>query len=74
MEQIHNKKKRMPTILNEEQASLWISPNLGEQQIMQLASTQIKDDLLDVHTIKKDFRTAVDPKEFNSFNELPPLR
>ena len=74
MEQIHNKKKRMPTILNEQQASLWISPNLTEQQIMQLAFTQIKDDLLDVHTIKKDFRTALDPKEFNLFNELPPLR
>lgn len=74
MEQIHNKKKRMPTILNDQQASSWISPNLSEQQIMQLASTQINDNLLEAYTIKKDFRTAIDPKEQNTFNELPPLR
>ncbi len=74
MEQIHNKKKRMPTILNDQQASSWISPNLSEQQIMQLASTQIEDNLLEAYTIKKDFRTAIDPKEQNTFNELPPLR
>ena len=32
MEQIHNKKKRMPTILNEAQASEWIEPNLSESK------------------------------------------
>lgn len=74
MEQIHNKKKRMPTILNDQQASSWISPNLSEQQIMQLASTQINDNLLEAYTIKKDFRTAINPKEQNTFDELPPLR
>ena len=74
MEQIHNKKKRMPTMLNEQQASLWLSPNLSEQQIMQLASTQIDSSLLDAHTIKKDFRMAADPKEVNIFEELPLLR
>ena len=74
MEQIHNKKKRMPTILNDQQASSWISPNLSEQQIMLLASTQIEDNLLEAYTIKKDFRTSIDPKEQNTFDELPPLR
>ena len=74
MEQIHNKKKRMPTILNDQQASSWISPNLSEQQIMLLASTQIEDNLLEAYTIKKDFRTTIDPKEQNTFDELPPLR
>jgi hypothetical protein len=73
MEQIHNKKKRMPTILNEQQASLWISPNLTEQQIMQLAFTQIKDDLLEAHTIKKDFRTADNPMESYLYIDLPDL-
>jgi len=70
MEQIHNKKKRMPTILNEQQASLWISPNISEQQIMQLASTQIDDHLLNAHTIKKDFRTAENPKQDYDYPEL----
>jgi len=70
MEQIHNKKKRMPTILNEQQASLWISSNISEQQIMQLASTQIDDHLLNAHTIIKDFRTAENPKQDYDYPEL----
>ena len=70
MEQIHNKKKRMPTIFNEHQASLWISPNLSEQQIMQLAATQIDDHLLTFHTLKKDFRTNMDPLEPFNYPEL----
>jgi putative SOS response-associated peptidase YedK len=63
MEQIHNKKKRMPTILNNEQASLWLSENLNEFAIKELATTQIEDNLLEAYTIKKDFRTNIDPKE-----------
>jgi len=70
MQQIHNKKKRMPTILNEQQASLWMSPSLSESQIMQLASTQIDDNLLEAYTLKKDFRNAVDPKEAFGYPEL----
>ena len=73
MEQIHNKKKRMPTILNDQQASLWMSSNLAEQQITQLASTQIDDHLLEAHTIKKDFRTADNPMESYLYIDLPDL-
>jgi putative SOS response-associated peptidase YedK len=63
MEVIHNKKKRMPTILNEQQASQWINPNLSEQSIMQLAATQVNEDEMNAYTIKKDFRTAINPTE-----------
>ena len=63
MEQIHNKKKRMPTILNNEQASLWLSEHLSESVIKELATTQIEDNFLEAYTIKKDFRTNIDPKE-----------
>ena len=71
MEQIHNKKKRMPTILNEAQASEWLSPKLSESRIIELASSQIDNQLMDAYTIKKDFRTAFDPKESYEYNDLP---
>ena len=73
MAQIHNKKKRMPTIFNEEQAAAWISPNLTEAQIMQLANTQIADGELEATTIHKNFRTAYDPKEAFVYEDLPSL-
>lgn len=38
MEQIHNKKKRMPVILSEDQASDWLNSNLFESKLMKLAS------------------------------------
>ncbi len=73
MSQIHNKKKRMPTILNEQQAAAWLSPNLSPAEIMELASTQIENDLLKAYTIKKDFRTTYDPKEAFHYEELDAL-
>lgn len=71
MEQIHNKKKRMPTILNQQQAGSWIRSNLSESEIMQLAATQIDDQLLDTYTLHKDFRSAEHPKQANNYPELP---
>jgi putative SOS response-associated peptidase YedK len=73
MEQIHNKKKRMPTILNEQQAAKWLQPNLKPSEIMGLATTQVDPSLLEVHTLKKDFRTANDPKEAFYYEELEAL-
>jgi putative SOS response-associated peptidase YedK len=73
MAQIHNKKKRMPTILNDEQAAEWIKPNLSQVQIMQLANTQIASTQLEAFTIQKSFRTAFDPMEPFLYEELPAL-
>ena len=73
MEQIHNKKKRMPTILNEQQAAKWLQPNLKLAEIMGLATTQVDPSLLEVHTLKKDFRTAYNPKEAFYYEELEAL-
>jgi putative SOS response-associated peptidase YedK len=70
MEQIHNKKKRMPTILNEAQASEWLSPKLSETRIIELASNQVDDDLLSAYTLKRDFRTASNPAEPQVYQEL----
>ena len=71
MEQIHNKKKRMPTILNEAQASEWLSPNLSEYKIMELASKQADGNMMIATSIDKDFRTSDDPTKQFIYTDLP---
>ena len=70
MEQIHNKKKRMPTILNEAEASEWLQPNLSESKIMELASSKYDTSHMSAYTIDKSFRTSSDPLEQFEYPEL----
>jgi putative SOS response-associated peptidase YedK len=70
MEMIHNKKMRMPTILNEEQANAWLDPNINESTIMELASHQIDENIMDAYTLKKSFRNELNPREPFFYNEL----
>ena len=73
MQQIHNTKKRMPTILNTELAEEWLVSN-NENRIKEIAAYQYPSDKMVAYTIAKDFnRGATNPKEPYSFNELPPL-
>ncbi len=73
MEQIHNKQKRQPTILPEDKAYEWLLGNLIEQQIVALATYQISPELMEAHTVSKQFKAMDAPTEFYSFNELPDL-
>jgi putative SOS response-associated peptidase YedK len=73
MEQIHNKKKRMPTILNEAQANEWLQPNLSEAKIMELASSIYDASYMSAYTIDKSFRTSSDPLEQFEYPELTVL-
>ena len=73
MEQIHNKKKRMPTILNATQAVEWLAPNLSEHKIMELATSAIDANQLSAYTLDKSFRTASNPMEAFNYPELPGL-
>jgi putative SOS response-associated peptidase YedK len=73
MEQIHNKKKRMPTILTETQAAEWLAPNLSEHKIMELATSAIDANQLNAYTLDKSFRTASNPMEAFDYPELPGL-
>jgi putative SOS response-associated peptidase YedK len=73
MEQIHNKKKRMPTIFNEQQASQWLDPNLPEADILALAQTQYDPALMKAYTIQKQFRNAQAPHEAFQYEGLPEL-
>lgn len=70
MEQIHNKKKRMPTILNEAEASEWLQSNLSESKIMELASGIYDASYMSAYTIDKSFRTSSDPLEQFEYPEL----
>jgi putative SOS response-associated peptidase YedK len=73
MEQIHNKKKRMPTILNETQAVEWLNPSLSESKIMELSTSSIDANQLSAYTLDKGFRNATNPIEAFYYPELPLL-
>lgn len=78
MEQVHNKKKRMPTILPEDLAWEWIQNDLATDRILQIASHQFDTEEMFAYTIKKDFREEYKISNFDpitpfEFEELPGL-
>jgi len=73
MEQIHNSKKRMPTILTEGLAWEWLFGEIGEQRITEIATFQFPAEQMEACTISKDFRNALDPAEAFIYEDLPPL-
>lgn len=73
MEQIHNKKKRQPTILTEELAYDWLFKPLNEEEITALATYQFPAELMEAHTVSKQFKAQENPTEYFQFNELPEL-
>ncbi|MBA2250702.1 MAG: SOS response-associated peptidase [Chitinophagaceae bacterium] len=73
MEQIHNSKKRMPTILPEALAGEWISDGLTEKRITELATYQYPAENMEAYTISKDFRTATDATQPFNYEELEAL-
>jgi hypothetical protein len=73
MAQVHNKKKRMPLILPDPLASEWIREGLTPARINEIAHYQIPSDQMEAVTIRKEFRTALDPMEREEYTQLPPL-
>ncbi len=73
MSQVHNVKKRMPTILPEDLAWKWLFENLNEEEITKLAKYQLPSDQMEAYTIDKQFRTAEDPTLPVSYPNLPAL-
>ena len=73
MEQIHNSKKRMPTILNDDLAWEWLFGDLDEKRISEIAQTQYPAADMEACTISKDFRDALDPAEPFIYEDLPAL-
>lgn len=73
MEQVHNSKKRMPTILNEDLGYEWLFGNLTEERIAEIAQTQYPSELMEACTISKDFQSALEPTAAFSYEDLPAL-
>ena len=73
MEQVHNTKKRMPTILNEDLAYEWLFGNLSENRITEIAKSQYPAEKMKAYTIAKDFRASINPTAPFEYADLPPL-
>ena len=73
MAQVHNVKKRMPTILNEDLAYEWIFGKLDEKRITEIAATQYPAEEMKAVSISKDFITALHHQEPFEYADLPAL-
>ncbi len=73
MAQIHNSKKRMPVILNEDLAYEWIFADLNKERITEIATTQYDAQKMDAYPLAKDFLYASDPLKKVEYAELPDL-
>jgi putative SOS response-associated peptidase YedK len=73
MNEVHNHKKRMPTILPDELAWRWIMEDLTEKEVKEIAAYQFPSEQMSAYTIAKDFKTAVNPLEPFDYEELPEL-
>jgi putative SOS response-associated peptidase YedK len=73
MEQVHNSKKRMPTILNEDLAWEWMFGDLEEKKILEIATAQYPAQQMQAWTIKKDFLSSLCPADPFVYPDLPPL-
>jgi putative SOS response-associated peptidase YedK len=73
MSQIHNSKKRMPTMLTDDLAWEWMFGKLDEKRISEIARWQIPWEDLKYYTLAKDFLSSADPLAEFVYPELPPL-
>jgi putative SOS response-associated peptidase YedK len=73
MEQVHNNKKRMPTILNEDLAYEWMFSDLDDKRILEIAATQYPSAEMEACTIAKDFRSALELAKPCEYENVPKL-
>ena len=69
---IHNVKKRMPTILDDERANAWINEHLTEKQIQEIASYQFPAEKMKAHTVAKNFQQIDHPTEHVPYTIFTP--
>ena len=72
MDQIHNSKRRMPTILTEDYAWEWLMEKPDEDRLSEIVRTQIPSRLLEFCTVNRDYRTTVEATPLE-YPELPPI-
>ena len=73
MSQIHNSKKRMPTMLNDDLAWEWMFGKPDEKRISEIARWQIPWQDLSYYTLTKDFLNSGDPLKEFVYPDLPAL-
>jgi putative SOS response-associated peptidase YedK len=73
MQQIHNSKKRMPTILDEDLASEWLFSELDEKRISEIGKSKYPAEKMQACTIAKDFRETLEPTLPFSYEDVPAL-
>ncbi|MFM2339104.1 MAG: hypothetical protein RL115_2297 [Bacteroidota bacterium] len=73
MQEVHNQKKRMPTILPDELAWRWVMDDLSEEAIKAIATYQLPAASMKAYTIAKNFKAADDPLTPFHYEGLPPL-
>lgn len=73
MAQVHNSKKRMPAILDEDLAYEWIFGDLTEQRISEIARTKFPANQMEACPVAKDFRAKLEPAEPFEYEDLPAL-
>lgn len=70
---VHNSKRRMPTILNDDLAWRWISEDLSEEEILEIAATQYPYEEMDACPVAEDFLARLDPSEPFTHAKLPAI-
>lgn len=73
LQQVHNSKKRMPTILSEELAYEWLLGDPDEKRILEIASYQYPAEKMQACTIAKNFREALEPAKEFIYEDVPAL-
>jgi putative SOS response-associated peptidase YedK len=71
--EIHNLKKRQPTVLTDDLAFEWLFGERSENRIGELAKYQLPYQQMRYYTLAKDFLNSPDPLKRHYYLDLPPL-
>ena len=74
MAQVHNVKKRQPSILPPALAERWLDKNLSDDEIISIASHQFDNSKLHVHTVKQQFWNDDNPEEEVHYDNVPEIK
>lgn len=71
--EIHNSKKRQPTLLTDGLAWEWMFGKRTEERILEIANFKIPWQEMRYYTLAKDFLNSHDPLKPHHYPDLPPL-
>lgn len=72
MKQIHNSKRRMPSILSDELAWEWLMTNPSKERLTEIALTQIPSNQMEFCTIEKGYQASGESVPFK-YEDLPEI-